>query len=156
MCKYTYHVIISQICKHSISFKLGGAKVRKVTRIIPELRGLSYKQRLEALNLSTLLYRRQRYDMILIFKIIHNLDNVHSGKYFQLNDNLTRGQISKLVLPRINKQLRRNLFAMWCIALLNKLNIDTVLNETGLTFKTKLDRKRAKQMICNCKIYKQQ
>ena len=54
---------------------------RRATRIIPELRGLSYKQRLEALNLPTFLHRGQRYDMFQIFKIIHNLDNLESDKY---------------------------------------------------------------------------
>ena len=58
---------------------------RRATRIILELRGLSYEQRLIVLNLPTLLYRRQRH----IFRIIHNLDNEQSDKYFHLNGNIT-------------------------------------------------------------------
>ena len=78
--------------------------------------------------------------MIQIFKIIHNLNNVQSDKYFHLNDNITRGHIDKLVVPRTNKQLRRNLFLIRCITLWNKLSEDIVLNGIVLTFKPRLDR----------------
>ena len=75
---------------------------RRTTRIIPELRGLAYKQRIEALNLPKLLYRTQKYNMIQISTIIHNLENVLIDKYFHLNDNITTGQVCKLVVPRTN------------------------------------------------------
>ena len=91
--------------------------------------------------------------MIQIFKIIHNLDNVQSDKYFHLNDNITRGHIYKLVVPRTNKQLRRNLFLLCCIALWNKLSVDTVLSETVLTFKSRLDREWLHKRFDISKIY---
>ena len=56
-----------------------------------------------------------------------------------LNDNITRGHIYKLLVPRTNKQLRRNLFPIWYIAIWNKLSVDTVLSEIVLTFKSRLD-----------------
>ena len=42
---------------------------RRATRLVPELRGLSYRERLIELNLSTLDYRRKRFDIILVFKL---------------------------------------------------------------------------------------
>jgi hypothetical protein len=55
---------------------------RRATRIIPSLKGLSYEQRLVRLNLPTLLYRRQRFDLIQIYKIINGFDNVDPDKFF--------------------------------------------------------------------------
>ena len=43
---------------------------KRVTKIVPELKDLPYEERLRMLNLPTLLYRRQRFDLIQIFKII--------------------------------------------------------------------------------------
>ena len=45
---------------------------RRATRLVPELRGLSYRKRLVELNLPTLEHRRKRFDIIQVFKIIHN------------------------------------------------------------------------------------
>ena len=79
--------------------------------------------------------------MIQIDKIVHHTDNVQSDKYFHFNDNITRGHIYKLVVPRTNKQLRRKLFPIRCIPLWNKLGVDNVLRETVVTFiKSRLDR----------------
>ena len=44
---------------------------RRATRLIPELRRLTYKERLIELNLPTLDYRRKRFDIIQVFKIVH-------------------------------------------------------------------------------------
>ena len=41
-----------------------------------ELKDLPYEQRLRMLNPPTLLYRRQRFDLIQIFKIINGFDNI--------------------------------------------------------------------------------
>ena len=44
---------------------------KRATKILPSLRHLSYTQRLQKLQLPTLVYRRARGDMIEVFKIIH-------------------------------------------------------------------------------------
>ena len=41
--------------------------------LLPDLYHLSYEQRLEALNLPTLLYRRKRGVLILVFKILNGI-----------------------------------------------------------------------------------
>ncbi len=55
---------------------------RRGTRIVPELRGLSYTQRLEKLNLPSLFYRRRRYDLIQIYKMINGLELINTDKFF--------------------------------------------------------------------------
>ncbi len=44
----------------------------RATRIIPSLKKISYENRLKALDLTTLSERRQRGDMIQLYKIVQN------------------------------------------------------------------------------------
>ena len=113
---------------------------KRATRIVPELRGLSYTQRLKSLNLPTLLYRRQRYDMIQLFKIINNIDDIQPEKFFTFNDNTTRGHIFRISKPSVNKTLRRNVFPVRCIDTWNELSEDIVTSTDILSFKVKLDK----------------
>ena len=46
---------------------------RRATKLIPKIKNLTYPERLKALNLPTLLYRRIRGDMIEVYKIISNI-----------------------------------------------------------------------------------
>ena len=46
---------------------------RRVTRMVPELKELSYTVRLTKLNLFSLDYRRKRGDMIQLFKILNGI-----------------------------------------------------------------------------------
>ena len=49
---------------------------RRATRLVPELRGLPYRERLVELNLSTLDFRRKRFNIIQVFMIIHKIDDI--------------------------------------------------------------------------------
>ena len=53
---------------------------RRATKLIHEIKNISYKERLLKLGLPTLEYRRQRYDMIQVFKILNNLDVVENSE----------------------------------------------------------------------------
>ena len=44
---------------------------RRASKLVPGLRNLSYRARLETLNLPNLAYRRYRGDMIEMFKLTH-------------------------------------------------------------------------------------
>ncbi len=66
------------------------------TKLIPEIRHLSYENRLQALGMSTLKARRIRLDLIYTYKILHGVDNVDYVKYFKLNINNTRNNVYKL------------------------------------------------------------
>ena len=65
---------------------------RRATKIVPEIKDLSYEERLRELNLPTLEYRRRREDLIQMFKILHGIDDIDSSKFVTLNENTTRGQ----------------------------------------------------------------
>ncbi len=68
----------------------------RATKLIPEMRHLSYANRLQALGMSTLKARHIRLDLIQIYKILHGVDNVDYAKYFTYNANNTRNNGYKL------------------------------------------------------------
>lgn len=113
---------------------------RRATRIVPELKRVSYQERLKSLNLPTLLYRRQRYDLIQIFKIVNGLEDIDSERFFQFNDNITRGHLFRISKPSVKKSLRLNTFPIRSIDNWNNLSEDIVLSNSVTTFKTKLDK----------------
>ena len=60
---------------------------RRATRLVPELRGLTYKERLIELNLPTLDYRRKRFDIIQVLKIVHKIDDIDIKYIFTFTEN---------------------------------------------------------------------
>jgi hypothetical protein len=49
---------------------------RRITKLLPSLRELSYEERLSILDLQTLEFRRLRNDLVLAYKIINNLTSM--------------------------------------------------------------------------------
>ena len=114
---------------------------RRATRLVPELRGLSYREQLVELNLSTLDYRRKRFDIIQVFKIILKIDDIDMNVFLSFDENTQlRGHNLKLKKPRANKSVRANSFALRNITVWNILPTDTVNSKTVVEFKTKLDK----------------
>lgn len=113
---------------------------RRATKLLPEIRDLNYSERLMHLNLPTLQYRRKRYDLIQLFKIVHGFEDINPRKFFEFNDNCTRGHLYKIQKPNCQKKLRLNSFPTRCINLWNSLSEDIVSSDTVLKFKTRLDR----------------
>ena len=65
---------------------------RRVTKMIPERRDLSYEERLNECGLTTIESRRLRGDQIKVFKILNGYENIdtnifsHSRKIIELED----------------------------------------------------------------------
>ena len=49
---------------------------RKATKILKEIKNLSYEERLKFLNLPSIKYRQTRSDIMQTFRIIHVIDNI--------------------------------------------------------------------------------
>ena len=113
---------------------------RRATRLLPQLRGYTYSERLESLKLPTLLYRRKRYDLIQLYKIVHGFEDIKAEKFFEFNDNCTRGHLFKIQKKGCKKTARLNSFPMRCINQWNSLSEEIVSSDTVLKFKTRLDR----------------
>ena len=67
----------------------------------------SYKHRLRLFNLDTLEIRRIKYDLILIFKIIHNLIDLQFDDFFSISPSLKLYQLRRHKL-HLNKPVRPN------------------------------------------------
>ena len=68
---------------------------RRITKILPQLSNLCYEERIKKLSLSTLMYRRNRMDMIQVFKIVHNIDDISMNELFEFSDTQTCGNSKK-------------------------------------------------------------
>ncbi|WAR18737.1 YWV1-like protein, partial [Mya arenaria] len=114
---------------------------RRATRLVPELKGLTYEERLCELNLTTLEYRRKRYDIIQVYKIVHNIDNIDINNFFTFAENVgTRGHNLKLNQRQAKKGRRMNAFGIRTVSTWNNLPGELVNSTTLLTFKTNLDK----------------
>ena len=69
---------------------------RRATKRISELRTLPYHERLKKLGLPTLEYRRERADMIQLYKIRNKIDIVDTRSMFKDATRTTRGHNQKL------------------------------------------------------------
>ena len=70
---------------------------RRATKIMPNLKYLPYEDRLKALKLPALIYRRFRGDMLETYKILHNIyDKSVTPKLILNKFNSTRGNNLKL------------------------------------------------------------
>ena len=85
---------------------------RRATKTIPELRDLSYEERLKECGLTTLETRRLRGDQIEVFKILNGYENIDRNMFFSLKkDSRTRGHEVKLVKDQCRLDIRKHSFS---------------------------------------------
>ena len=58
---------------------------RRATTLVPDLRNRCHEDRLRALNLSRLVCRRIRMDMLKIFRIMMGIDDREANNFFRMN-----------------------------------------------------------------------
>ena len=81
---------------------------RRATKMIPELRDLSYESRLLQCGLATLKTRRLRGDQIEVFKIVNGYEDVDRNMFFKLKEgNRTRGHKAALVKEQCTLDMRK-------------------------------------------------
>ncbi len=69
----------------------------KIIKIIPRLRNKSYEERLKELNLFSLSKQRLRSDLIEVYKIFKEFDNINVNDYFTVDrSNITRNNGFKI------------------------------------------------------------
>ena len=113
---------------------------RHFTKCIIGMGGLQYTERLEALKLFSLEYRRLRGDLIEMFKMTHKIyDPLTLTSLFSFNYNITRSNNLKLNKPRINTKTFQNFFTNRIINVWNQLPMDIVSADSLNVFKNKID-----------------
>ena len=114
---------------------------RRATKLLPNLKQMEYKDRLKALRLPTLTYRRLRGDMIETYKIIRNkYDEEVTGNLLHLSTNiLTRGHNFKLFMRHSNTNVRKLFFSNRIVIPWNDLPHSIVNAPSLASFERQLD-----------------
>ena len=117
---------------------------RRATRMVPELHELEYEQRLKALNLPSLCYRRRRGDLIEVYKFKHKMYKDIEGSTEKLLPSkqyeATRGNKFKLEKQGGRLDIRKKFFSLRVHDAWNALP-ENIANAPSLdAFKRRLDR----------------
>lgn len=115
----------------------------RYTRMVPGLKQRSYENRLTSLGLWTLEERRNRADLLEVFKTYRGWSTTSFDSLFTLNTGLgTRGHSAKIMKNRCRLDLRRHFFSERVVNRWNSLD-QQVMDSTSLNaFKTGLNRIR--------------
>lgn len=112
----------------------------RATKMIKEIKALTYEERLTATGLTTLEERRNRGDLIEVFKIIKGFEKVDYNNFFKLmHSGRTRGHRYKLSKSRSRLDVRRNFFSQRIVNDWNKLPTIVVEADSINSFKNRYD-----------------
>ena len=116
----------------------------RFTRMVIGLRNLTYLERLKKLKLWTLEERRNRGDLIEVYKMCKGFTHVKMEELFVLDDNIkgTRGHRYKLLKGRCVSDVRKYFFSNRVIDRWNRLDQATVDAPSVNRFKSGLDKMR--------------
>ena len=116
---------------------------RNFTKCIIGLKNYEYEERLRALNIPSLEYRRIRGDLIETFKIFNNLYDPSTTKPLinlsPVYTNITRSNSLKIFKKRFNLNTYKYFFSNRVVNIWNNLSSDTVLTNNLNLFKNKVD-----------------
>ena len=94
-------------------FKKGEIKLRegvqqRASKLVPELRNMTYPERLRKLGLPTLEFRRK---MIQVYKILTGREDIDGSQFMTKSETDLRGHSQKLFKYRSRLLIRKNSFA---------------------------------------------
>jgi hypothetical protein len=113
---------------------------RRATKLIPDMNTLQYEERLAALDLPSLEFRRKRGDMIEAYKYLHDMYNVATPKLVRAEYNQTRGNSLKLYKPLGGPRVRSRFFSQRIINSWNSLPDSVITAPSVNAFKNRLDK----------------
>ena len=109
--------------------------------MVKGLHKVKYEDRLKALKLFPLKYRRLRGDMIEVFKILNGFDRIDFKQFFKYADTVNlRGHSKKLFQKPVRLQIRQHFFSQRVVAKWNSLPETVISSSTILMFKNRLDK----------------
>ena len=115
---------------------------RSITRMVPSLRDLKYEERLERLGLPTLEDRRERGDMIMMYRCVRGLENIDKEDMIIRDTGITRGHEYKVKIPTCKGDIKKFSFPFRSIEKWNRLDEEVVKAKSIQSFKRKLDARR--------------
>ena len=99
--------------------------MHQATKSIQGLYDKPYKERLAAIKVPSMRYRRMRGDMILVYKILRR-GNQSVRDLFMINESRTRGQKLKLYKPLVQTAICKHFFSIRVINNWNSLPYEIV------------------------------
>ena len=111
----------------------------RATKMVSSISNLPYTKRLKALDITTLVERRKRGDLIQLYKIMHNIDRVDKSNRFQIINNQVRGHCFKYFKEISRQQYRENFFFNRTANLWNALPSEIVQAPSVNSFKAGID-----------------
>ena len=116
---------------------------RRATKLVPGLANQEYTDRLRALDLPSLAFRRRRGDMIETFKILHpstGYDRRVCEGIFRMNTvDHTRGHSMKILRDKVRLDVRRHAFSQRVVDEWNSLPQSVIEASNVNSFKARLD-----------------
>ena len=113
---------------------------RRATRMVEGLAGQSYEDRLKALNLFSLGYRRLRGDMIEMYKVVQGMDSVDRNMFHFREGRTLRGHMHTLRKDFCRTRMRQKFFSQRVVGEWNRLPAEVVSAGTLSEFKARLDK----------------
>ena len=114
---------------------------RRATRSIKLLKKKPYHERLKSLGVPTLSYRRDRADMIQVYKLVHGLEDIDPNELITRDtDRRTRGHPFKLKKERCESTKRSACFRHRVVNNWNSLPEYVVTAQTLNSFKTNINK----------------
>ena len=122
---------------------------RRFSRMVPGMRGLEYDERLERLGMMTLGERRNRADLIELFRISKGLSAISLESFFELDTSgRTREHSLKLRRRRFQTDTRKFFFSQRVINRWNALDEEVVTAGSVEVFKERLRKFCKKKKGC--------
>ena len=118
---------------------------RIATKMVPEMRDLTYEERLKEMKLPTLEERRERGDLITIYKLVNGLEKTDRRDLLLRGEReagYMRGHKKKLRKGSCLKYTKKFSFPHRSIDTWNGLNEQIVMATSVHNFKAKLDMYR--------------
>ena len=118
---------------------------RMATKMVPEMKDMTYEERLRAMDLPTLERRRERGDLIQIFKLLNRMDIVDNEDLLmreETDGRSMRGHSMKLRKGRCLKDIKKYSFPQRCVEAWNELSEEVITAKSIHSFKEKLDQYR--------------
>ena len=113
---------------------------RRATKMITECKNVNYESRLNKVNLIHLEKRRERGDLIQVYKLIKGFDKIDYRQFFELAGNFrTRGHRFRIVKVRSRLDIRSKFFSQRVVNVWNEPPVNVVEAETVNSFKNRLD-----------------
>ena len=120
---------------------------RRFTRMVPGMRGLDYERRLEKLKLMSLEERRNRADLIEMFKISRGVSAIPWNSFFRADSSdRTRGHSRKLAKDGFRLDVRKYFFSQRIVKRWNSLSEEVISAGSVNVFKKRLEEQRMKKV----------